>query len=433
MFYFQLYANLLGGCSKLSKPKILLITQNFYPEIGSAANRMKNIFQLLESDGYDVSVLTTEPSYPNRKLYLDKKFWNIDQLNTSPNVNRIRVKNRKYSFSIFNRLIYYLEISFKMLKHILTDKTKYNTVIVTSPPIFVAFVGMIAKAKYKSKVILDVRDLWPESLKGVGVFNYKFIIKFFSLLEKHLYKKADYIIINSMGFKDYIIKKAKISSKKILFIPNAAREDEVVSLPTSKKQFKVIYTGNIGLAQDVDFLKDLVMKLNKYNIKLTIVGYGIKKNELIEFINRENLQNVEVMNPTTREECLNLNIQHDVGVLSLNNKDVFDTVLPGKLIDYMLSGLPVVGAVSGFSKELIENYHTGYVSENRDSNEIVKYILYLKNNPKVREEMTKNSIELIMSHFSWDKNIKKLTTILEKDSKTGFTIQKTKGTEFEKL
>lgn len=77
---------------------------------------------------------------------------------------------------------------------------KFDIVFVTSPPIFVAFVGLVAKYKYKARMLLDVRDLWPESLKGVGVFHHSLIIWLFEKIESALYRKADHIIINSEGF-----------------------------------------------------------------------------------------------------------------------------------------------------------------------------------------------------------------------------------------
>ncbi|MGG0655739.1 glycosyltransferase family 4 protein [Rummeliibacillus pycnus] len=397
----------------MSNSKILIITQNFYPEIGSHANRMSNLFQLLQEDGYDVSVLTTEPSYPNKHLYDDKKFWNDNTLDDASEIHRIKVKDRKYALNMLNRLIHYLEISIKMLFFVLFSKNKYDVVLVTTPAIFIAFVGVIAKFRYRAKFILDVRDLWPESLKGVGVFNKKMIINFFSLLEIYLYKKANHIIINSVGFKDYILKKAKINPNKITYIPNAARLYELQPTYRFHKKFRVIYTGNIGLAQDVEFLKSLVRKLDKNHILITIVGYGQKKNELQRFIKENKLNNATFVNPTTREECLKLNSEHDVGVLSLNNSDVFDTVLPGKLIDYMTSGLPVVAAVSGYSKEIILKYKTGFVSEKRDAYEIVKFILLLKSSPDLREKTANNAIDLIKDHFIWEKNIKKLTSLLK--------------------
>ncbi|WP_397538460.1 glycosyltransferase family 4 protein [Rummeliibacillus pycnus] len=400
----------------MSSSKILIITQNFYPEIGSHANRMNNIFQLIQKEGYDVSVLTTEPTYPNKQLYKEKKFWNDKTLDDASKVHRIKVKNRKYALNMLNRLIHYLEISIKMLLFVLFSKQKYDVVLVTTPAIFIAFVGVVAKLRYRSRFILDVRDLWPESLKGVGVFNQKVIINLFSLFEIYLYKKANHIIINSIGFRDYIVNKAKINSNKITYIPNAGRQYELQQTYRYHRNFRVIYTGNIGLAQDVEFLKSLVRKLDKNHILITIVGYGQKKSELQRFIKDNKLNNVSFVNPTTRAECLKLNSEHDAGVLSLNNNDVFDTVLPGKLIDYMISGLPVVAAVSGYSKEIIQKYQSGFFSEKRDAYEIVKYILLLKYSPELREKTANNAINLIKDQFIWEKNIKKLISLLKEEN-----------------
>jgi len=398
----------------LAKQRVLLITQNFYPELGSAGNRMKNIFQLLKQEGYDVTVLTTEPSYPNKNIYSDKQFWNDSRINEDPNVHRISVKNRKYSFSMFNRLFYYIEVAMKMLFFVLSDRKKYDVIFVSSPPIFIGFVGLLAKYRYRAKMILDIRDLWPESLKGVGVFNYKVIIWTFSFLETQLYRKANFIVVNSKGFISHIESKLKNKDTNIKFIPNAARLYEIPIKEVNNHQaFKVIYTGNIGLAQDVEFLKELAFKLNELEIHLNIVGYGLRRSELQEYVKTNNLSYVNFFTPVKREDCLKLNVEHEVGILSLNDKEVFDTVLPGKLIDYMTTGLPVVAAVSGFSKKMIENYETGFVSESRDIDEIIKHILYLKNNPAIKRKMRKNSSDLIKSKFLWEENIHLLIEMID--------------------
>jgi glycosyltransferase involved in cell wall biosynthesis len=402
------------GANSMTK-KVLLISQGFYPEIGSAGNRMKNIFQLLEQEGYTVNVLTTEPSYPNKNLYKDEKFWNEEGLNENTFVKRVKVKNRKYSTSIFNRLIYYLEIALRMFLYVIKDKEKYDFIFVSSPPIFVGFVGVLAKFRYKKKLILDIRDLWPESLKGVGVFNYKIIIAFFRMLEKFLYRRSDHIIVNSLGFKKYICDSAGVMSDKIGFMPNSARLSEIQSMPFSPKdeKFKVIYTGNLGLAQDVEILKELALKLGAENIHLSIVGYGMKRAELVAFVRKNQLTNVRFYSPVTREECLRLNVEHDVGIVSLNDKEVFKSVLPGKIVDYMICRLPIVASVSGYAKEIIEREKVGLVSESHNSKQLLEHICYLAKHPDVRKQMAENEGNYIMEQFLWEKNIQVLTSMLE--------------------
>ncbi|MGN1401792.1 MAG: glycosyltransferase family 4 protein [Bacillus sp. (in: firmicutes)] len=395
------------------RKRILMISQNFYPELGSAGNRMKNIYQLLRQRGYDVTVLTTEPSYPNRHIYEDDCFWTEEELNDNDRIHRVRVSNRKYSFSMLNRLLFYLEFTIRMLWAVVKDRNKYDAVFATSPAIFIGFVGMFAKLRFRTKLILDIRDLWPESLNGVGVFNHPIILKSFYMLEILLYKSANHIIVNSEGFIGHIKTKGKVDGSKILYLPNAARLFELPIGKTENDTFRVIYTGNVGLAQDVSFLKEFSLKMNRQQIPLNIVGYGVKKNELVEFVKEKQLENVRFLHPVKRSECLDMNARHEVGILSLNSNSVFDTVLPGKLIDYMISGLPVVGAVSGNAKRIIEKHHTGFVSEKRNVDEIIDYINNLKENSLLRREMARNSMKLIKQEFLWESNIHSLFDVIE--------------------
>ncbi|MGM0853918.1 MAG: glycosyltransferase family 4 protein [Bacillota bacterium] len=395
--------------------KILIISQNFYPEIGSAGNRMKNIFLLLKKRGYDVEILTTEPTYPTKKIYENDDFWDDPSINEyESSIKRIKIGNRKYSRSIFNRLLFYLEMYFKFIFQVLVNRSKYEVVFVTSPAIFVAMVGVIAKWRYRAKLILDVRDLWPESLKGVGVFNYKPILAFFNKIELWIYKSSDEIIINSLGFRDHIVNKRKIDSSKLSFMPNAARLNEIRLNTTTSSRFKVIYAGNIGLAQDGDLLIELAKKLWEKNIDFTIIGYGINRKEVYEEIKRNNLSNVEFISPKTRKECLDIMAQHHVGIVTLNEKSVFETVLPGKVIDYMTCGVPIVAAVSGYSKQVIEEEHVGFVVADRDSHKLVDLIEFLQQNKKVLNKMSQNGNKYVKKNFNWDANIDTLVNVIDK-------------------
>jgi len=374
---------------------------------------MKNVYKLLKENDYDVDVLTTEPTYPNKKIYSDEQFWDDDSLDEENDVTRVKVANRKYSRSIINRLWYYLEIAFRMILFILFDRKKYDVIFVTSPPIFIAIVGLVAKYRYQTKMILDIRDLWPESLKGVGVFNYRFIIYIFSRLEKLLYVKADKIIVNSQRFKDFIIGNYHIPLNKISFMPNAARQEEISPIESGDGPFKVMYAGNIGLAQDVTILMELAKELNEYDIQLTVMGYGFKKREFVKFAKEHKLSNVNFMKPSTRKECLKTISAHHIGIVTLNGKEVFETVLPGKIIDYMTCSLPIVGAVSGYAKMIIETTEAGIVAKSHDAEEMLKHILYLYQRPSLRSEMALNSRKYVQQHFLWERNINVLINLIE--------------------
>ncbi|MCA1021043.1 glycosyltransferase family 4 protein [Halobacillus litoralis] len=394
--------------------KILLISQNFYPEIGSAGNRMKNIYIMLKKEGYEIDVLTTDPTYPNRKFYEDPSFWDDQQLNETRDVTRVKIRNRKYSRSFMNRLLYYLEMAVKMIGIVLGRSEKYDYVYTTSPPIFVAAVGLIAKIRFKAKLILEIRDLWPDSLKGVGVFNYPFIIGLFRKIEKVLYKRADEIIVNSKGFISHIENQQPGIAKKITYIPNGARTHEVMPLSYHADDFRAIYAGNLGLAQDNEILLLLAEKLKSREVKLTIMGYGYHSQHLKNEIKARNLDNVSFVHPVTRAECFEIIAAHQVGIVTLMDKEVFKTVLPGKIIDYMTCGLPIIGSVDGFSKDVIEANETGFVSKTKQAGELVGYVDKLLGDPLLQKRLSRNAQQYVKRNFLWENNIHSLTDIMEK-------------------
>lgn len=401
------------------KVKILMITQNFYPEIGSAGNRMKNMFLMLKQKGYHVEVLTTEPTYPSREIYSQDCFWNEQEIDSDQNITRLSVQNKRYSSSLFSRLFYYLEIMLKMFFYVTKDKNKYDIVFVTSPPIFVAFVGLVAKYRYKAKLLLDIRDLWPESLKGVGVFHHSWVIWLFEKMESALYRKADHIIINSEGFRNHFKKKSEDLMKKLMFLPNAARKNEMVLREGRQDtpKFHVVYAGNIGLAQDVTILKQLAEKLDLHNISLTVISYGVHKQNFADFVHRHDLKNVNLLKPMGRQDCLNRMALCDVGIATLNNSNVFETVLPGKIIDYLTCRLPVVASLSGYPKNMIENEKIGFVTNSQSVDEMVDYILKLHHNPELLRVMKSNCGKFIEKNFLWENNINKLTNLIDKLAK----------------
>src|SRR5699024_4126696 len=99
------------------------------------------------------------------------------------------------------------------------------------------------------------------------------------------------------------------------------------------KEFRVVYTGNIGLAQDVERLKKMAYLLSEKSIRLDVIGYGMKTEEFAQYLKKEQLKNVCLIHPTTRKKSLELIQNSNVAIAFLNNDEVFSTVLPGKIID----------------------------------------------------------------------------------------------------
>lgn len=388
--------------------KILLITQNFYPEIGSGANRLKNLYKYL-SKNHKVEVLTTHPSYPNAKMYEEDKYWNDTEISQSRDIMRLKMRMDKQSKSMFLRLLYYFELSYKVWVYVKEYQHLYDCIYVTSPNIFIPWAAFFQKRNRSVKRILEVRDLWPDSVKYVEKLNINLFFPILKLMEKLLYKASDKIVINNEGFRKYI--KEMVRNKEILYLPNAFTEEEV-AFEELGKNFRVIYTGNIGFAQSYEKLQELATRLEAEKIDFKIIGYGMNAHLFKSYIDFNDFKYVTFEEEKTREECLVDIRQSNIQLSILKDSEVFLNVLPGKVIDGIASGVPIVTNLGGFTGELVNGNKVGYAKEGATTDELVSAILKIKEDRALELTLRKNSRKLLETDFLWEININKLENFL---------------------
>lgn len=385
--------------------RILLISQNFYPEIGSAANRMKNLYHHFKKEGFDVHILTTTPSYPNAKMYEDKEYWNDEFLNNEPDhkIIRLHMRHEKQKHSMKARLYYYLEFMFKVHYFVKQTHPMFEAIYITTPNIFAPWGALFFQPDIKATKVLEVRDLWPDSVIAVDKINIRHVMPVLKWMEKRMYLKSDKIIINNQGFYDHIHSIAP--QHPLLYIPNGINEDEIVS-NDKEPIFSVVYTGNIGFAQDYDQLKQLAEKLEERMIQFNVVPYGYHAHAFREETAR--FKFVNVLPTMTRSECLNYISRHHVSVSILKENEVFLNVLPGKIVDSICANVPVVTNLGGYVNRLVNEAHVGFAKEAASVDELVEAIEYYKNHQGQLEVCAQNTQALAENIFNWNKNIKKI-------------------------
>ncbi|UTH14498.1 glycosyltransferase family 4 protein [Macrococcus equipercicus] len=388
--------------------KLLLVTQNFYPEIGSGANRFRNLYNHL-SKTHDVDVLTTHPAYPNERLYQDSKFWYDDGINQSSNIKRLNMMTSKQHKSIVMRLLYYFELGYKVRNIIKHQQDNYDILYVTSPNIFMPWAAFFGQ-KHITKRVLEVRDLWPDSLIGIDKLRtFKFVFPVLKLLEKRMYRASDIIIINNEGFRPHI---SKLAPKvRQYYFPNAFNQDEI-QFSDVTGDFKVIYTGNIGFAQSYNQLIEVAKGLEERRIYFNAVVYGINAHQFIRYIEEHDFKYVKAYSEKSRLECLEMIKTHNVQLSLLKETETFMNVLPGKIIDGIGCGVPVVTNLGGYANGLINDNRVGYAKEKATTEEVLKAIEEIKNDRKLEESMRDNARELVYKEFLWNKNIIELERVL---------------------
>lgn len=396
--------------------KILFVTQNFYPELGSAANRMRVIFKLFNQRNYDTHILTTQPAYPTKKLFDNKLYFNDEYINNleQKKITRLNIKNSKKNGSLFKRLFYFIEEFIRLRFYLTKQKYSYDLIYVTSPNIFMAWAILFFKKK-NINYILEIRDLWPDSVNQISGINIKFIMPLLQLLEKKMYNKADKIIINTLSFKNHINNKLK-TDIPIFYLPNGIQKKEISNIK-KHDTFTAIYTGNIGHAQDVKKLIEISFLLNDYDIPLVAIVYGAKASEFRDAV--KSLKNVIFKSPMPREECLKEISKAHISLSILKPTDVFLNVLPGKIVDAISMGTIPVTNLGGYTENIIIDNNLGIANENATSSFLITKIIELKYNLKIQKLMQFNTIKYRNEHFIWENNMENLEKFIKAGDSCG--------------
>ncbi|MCG7420216.1 glycosyltransferase family 4 protein [Macrococcus epidermidis] len=399
--------------------RVLLVTQNFYPEIGSGANRYKNIFTLLNKNGIEADVLTSDPSYPNASMYRTDEYWNDTYINDKKRqIYRIKTLLDKQSKSHIKRIMYYIEIMLHTYKFINKNANHYESIIVTSPNIFMPLAIAPLRKKIDAEIILDVRDLWPDSIYALNIKWINLFKPVLNYLERYIYNQSAKIIYNHRGFKNHILKRMKRKDKPLLYLPNSINKEELNSVLTKKvEEFTVFYSGNLGFAQNSDELLAIAQRLNQLNIKFDAIVYGLHANEFKENVRKLNLEHVTIYDVLPRLECLKFMKARHLSLSLLIEDDIFMNILPGKIIDSISLGIPVITNIGNEASEMINNNFLGYAKEKASIDDIITNIQTVKLDSEKYEHYCNNCSDYTTKHLVWDNNIKSLIELINKENK----------------
>ncbi|PCF66434.1 glycosyltransferase WbuB [Staphylococcus pseudintermedius] len=395
----------------MKSKKLLIITQNFYPELGSAANRMKMLFKHFTKESVMTYVLTTQPSYPNHELFQDDSYFDDDVINRYENNRIIRMKMlcEKQNKNLIARLFYYIEQYLRVRYFIFKHKNDFDYIYVTSPNIFIAWATLFMKKAKRPDYILEVRDLWPDSVNSIKGINLKLTWPLLKRLEKMMYNRADKIVINNEGFREHI-QQMLDKVVPIQFIPNSVSQEERFT-EEKYEDFRVIYTGNIGYAQDVDHLIELFSLLNDHKINVTAIVYGVKAPKFREAV--QHLEFVTLKHAMSRERCLQEISRHHVALSILNENDTFLNVLPGKIVDAIgVNTLPVTN-IGGKMAEDINAFRIGFAEKKATPQILLEKIIAYRDNPSHFESQLVNVRRYRNQFLNWETNIKALIRFLK--------------------
>jgi len=323
--------------------------------------------------------------------------------------------------SLFKRSMVFIQFSLKSIH--LVFKEDFDLVFATSTPITAGIPGIVMRMFGKKKpFVFEVRDLWPELPREMGIVKNRFLLWLMGVLEYFSYNKADSCIALSPGIQQGI-KKRLAKDKAVYLIPNGCDLDlfkpgmhtKQIFAGCDDQHFVAIFIGAHGIANGLDAALDAAAVLKNdpraEQIKIVLIGDGKLKERLKKRVHQEQLNNVVLLDPVPKKELQDYLWAADVGLMLLANVPAFYYgTSPNKFFDYISSGLPVLNNYPGWLAEMIDNHNLGVVSQPDNANEFADALIRLSRDKDSMQKMKVNTRNFAESSF----NRKELATDFEK-------------------
>lgn len=331
--------------------RILVLTFYYEPDLCAGSFRatafIKELQKRLSSED-EVDVITT---MPNRYNSFSDDALEFEERN-AVKINRIDLGTHKSGFA--DQSILFFKFVINVVK-LIRKREKYDIVYATSSRLMTAFLAALIANKQKSKLFLDLRDIFTDTLESIfEKSKIRHIIPLFKKIEKHTVNSATSINLVSKGFEQYF----KIINDKVnySFYSNGI-DDEFLKFDFKKKENSskkiITYAGNIGEGQGLEKIIPKIAQKLSSEYEIHIIGDGGTKNKLIKELN--GIENVKLFDPVNRSALLEMYKNSDFLFLHLNNYEAFKKVLPSKIFEYAATNKFIIAGVGGYAKKFIEN------------------------------------------------------------------------------
>lgn len=345
----------------------LLIHQGFTALNEAGGTRHFELARRLVEEGQKFTVIASDISYITGKESKDKSGASKDR-----HVEGIRVMRSYTHPTLHGKFIgrLFSFVSFAVSSFFLATfrAGKVDVVMGTSPPIFQSLSACLIAMVRRKPFVLEIRDLWPEFIIDMGLLSNPLMISASRWVERFLYRRATHLLVNSPAYIDYLVSKG-LPASKITFIPNGV--DPSMFKPAGDGhalrrslnldgKFVAVYAGAIGPANDLDTLLEAAGELKSdQRLRFLLVGDGKERKRLQAKAEALGLNNVLFAGAHPKHEIPDYLACADACVAILQNIRMFRMTYPNKVFDYMAAGRPILLAIDGVIREVVEEAGAG--------------------------------------------------------------------------
>lgn len=381
--------------------KILFLTDNFYPEVNAPASRTYEHAREWVKAGHEVTVITCVPNFPKGKVFdgYKNKLWQKEAID---GIEVIRVWSYIAANKGFVRRTLDF-ISFSVTSFLAGLFVKADVIVATSPQFFTALSGRTLSFWKRVPWIMEVRDLWPESIKTVGAMKDNLFIRYFEWEEMRCYRSAKTIVVVTDSFKRTLTARG-IDEAKIKVVKNGVDKEMFKPVPKDEALIgelglegkKIIgYIGTHGMAHKLDFILDCARNMQGRNdFHFLFIGAGAEREALLAKKEREGITNVTMLDSVPKDQVVRYISILDLSLINLRKSELFKTVIPSKMFENAGMQIPIIMGVQGEAQVMLEEYGAGLCFEPENEVDFNAKLQQLLSDPDLYERCRTGGAEM---------------------------------------
>jgi glycosyltransferase involved in cell wall biosynthesis len=404
--------------------RVLFLTHYFHPEGNAPGTRVYELCRRWVAMGHDVTVITGVPNVPDGVAYegYENKCFQRERVD---GIETIRV----WTYLAANegttrRILNYLSLMFTATVAALFVR-KPDLVIATSPQFFCGWAGVWVSRLRRIPFILEVRDLWPESIVAVGAMRAGRWLRLLEWLEKRMYAAATRIVTVGEGYRDQLADRG-VATERIDIVPNGV--DRVFFAdrgggPVLRDKFDLgdafvcSYIGTIGMGSGLDVVlraARLLRDEGREDIVFMLIGDGAVREALERTARKEGLKRIIFTGRQDKRLVPAFLVMTDVCLVHLLRKDLFRTVLPSKIFEAAAMKKPIILGVEGSAAQIVGEANAGICIEPENESELVEAVKRLAADRVLAGRMGQAGFDSIASIYDYDRLAEKYAEIVER-------------------
>ena len=403
----------------VSSKKVLIIIESYPPILNSAGRLFSELAESLSINGMDVVVLTEKPT-----RYLAEIETHTQHSDRQDSMKQRVIRLPSFPALRSVHIFRYLEQLIKMMMYLVVGVFYgyKRDVIVYSPPLPLALTGILIARLWRTRSIVNVQDIYPETAIALGFMKHPFLIRVGRMLEGWVYRYADHITVHSEGNKEYVVRNGA-EEQKVSVVYNWIDLNKYTPGPLYngfrekyqlQEKFIVSYAGVIGLAQGVDSLLATAREYREDDrICFVIAGGGLGYEDVKKKAEKEGLDNIKFLPHLVEKEYIKLLRSSDVCLVTLLKK-LTTPAVPGKLQSIMAVGRPVICSVPAVSdaKAIVEKAHCGLWIDPSEDCSLHRAIQGMLNKNGELERIGRRGREYAIVHFDREKCVQEYFDLL---------------------